>query len=212
MSNPNPLQVLSDSLLYIGIITNSNQGLTLVDVKLVHHFIYDVLSHVANASEKAFASLRHEQNLLADADGKLGENDGVTIFLESLKNKEVKNQDNILGEYGIGDLADVEIIERLNNETATTGIYLSYGKWAQAWLNNGGEGLYSLEWDSDIVQDGYAQGDMSGGETFARVENGTLEFLSPAGDTLVPLGKFEFGLRFDSLPPIPWAPDSCGPE
>ncbi|CAL8129100.1 unnamed protein product [Orchesella dallaii] len=194
----------------LGIFTGSNQGLTLVDVKVVHHFIYDVLSHVANASEKALARLRHEQNLLAD--GKLGRNDGVTNFLESVKNKEVKNQDNILGQYGSGDLGDVEIFERFNTEKETNGIYLSYGKWAQAWLNNVGEGIYSLEWDSDIVEDGYAQGDMSGGETFARIENGTLEFLSPAGDTLVPLGKFEFGLRFDSLPPIPWAPDSCGPE
>lgn len=114
--------------------------------------------------------------------------------------------------FGIFFKGDIEILEKFNNQTNATGLYLSYGKWYSGWLEYIGDSVYQIAHDTDIVQDNYAAGtklDVG----YVRVnEGGTLEVLSPSPTGMVALGKFKLGVSLDILPPVPWAPDSCGPE
>lgn len=113
----------------------------------------------------------------------------------------------ILGNYK----GDIEILEKFNNQTNATGLYLSYGKWYQGWLEHIGESVYQITYDTDIVQDNYAAGEKLD-VGYVRVdENNTLEIVSPSPNGMVVLGKFKLGVSLDILPPVPWAPDSCGP-
>ncbi len=109
-------------------------------------------------------------------------------------------------------IGDAEILEKFNDQTNTTGLYLSYGKWYTGWLEYIGESVYQITYDTDIVQDNYAGGDKSNVGYIRVDEAGTLEMVSPSANGLVVLGKFKLGVSLDILPPVPWAPDSCGPE
>lgn len=92
------------------------------------------------------------------------------------------------------------------------GLYVSYGKWTKGWLELAVVPIYKVFWDTDVVQDNYANGNPDS-FSYMRIQNGTLEFL--AGDdvnNIRPMATFQLGVSLDTLPPIPWLPDSCGPE
>lgn len=92
-----------------------------------------------------------------------------------------------------------------------TQLYVRYGRWNHGWLENIGGPVYQITWDTDIVQDNYASGDATG-ISYATVENETLSFVLPVGDELFVTGSFKLGVSLDILPPVPWTPESCGPE
>ncbi|CAL8138663.1 unnamed protein product [Orchesella dallaii] len=193
----------------IGVFYSTNQGPLWQDSFVLSTFIYDSLIGVNNASEKAIERLANQQTAFAK---KISKKDEVVAkFLKKNKSVGKQNEDIIFGKYGSGSSGDIEIFEKFNNETNSTGIYLSYGRWVQAWMENIGGSTYYLTWDSDIIQDFYATGDLIGA-AYATVNNGTLDILLPAGEVLLSMGKFELGVSLDILPTIPWAPDSCGPE
>ncbi|CAL8109666.1 unnamed protein product [Orchesella dallaii] len=192
----------------IAVFSSSNQGPLLLDSAVLSTFIYDTLAGLNNATEKAIERLESQRVSFAQKISKRDE--AVTKFVEKSKSVKKQNED-IIGKYGSGSSGDVEIFEKFNNQTNATGIYLSYGRWAQAWMENIGGFAYYLTWDSDLIQDNYAGGDLIGA-AYAIVYNGTLDILFPAGEELQSMGKFELGVSLDVLPEVPWAPDSCGPE
>ncbi|ODN01571.1 Protein flp [Orchesella cincta] len=192
----------------VGIFSNTNQGPVLADVRILHTFIYDTLIGVNDATEKALKALRNHQaepRKLTEKGARV-----VTEFLQKCTKTRSQNE-VIIGNYGSGIQGDIEISERFNNQTNATGLYMDYGKWTQAWLEHVEGDTYKLIWDTVMIQDFYANGDPTG-LVYSTFKNGTLEILMPMGDALMSMGKFELGVSLDTLPPIPWAPDSCGPE
>ncbi|CAL8109668.1 unnamed protein product [Orchesella dallaii] len=192
----------------IGIFTSSNQSPALIDSGIIHTLVYDLLIGVNDASTKALRHLEYKRKEHMQLIERRDEN--VAKFLQKYALTEKQDED-IFGNYGSGIAGDVEISERFNDQTNTTGIYMSYGRWGQAWLEHVGGVTYSVTWISDIVQDLYAAGERNS-TMHSTINNGILEIFMPVGDTLSFMGRFELGVNLDTLPPIPWAPDSCGPE
>lgn len=105
--------------------------------------------------------------------------------------------------------------EKLNEETNRMELRLDYGIWYKGWLEEQPEGpgaLFKIHIESDLPQGDYAFG-IPGDEYYAMFDNGTMTLIQkiPMEEDMV-LGRFKHGLRSGDLPPVPWEPDSCGPE
>ncbi|ODM87483.1 hypothetical protein Ocin01_19198, partial [Orchesella cincta] len=136
----------------VAVFTSANQGPASMNHVGVHTFIYDTLTGVNNGTEKASERL---EKLRVEQARQVNEPvDAVPKFMQTITTATKQNED-ISGKYGSGSSGNVEIFEKFNHQTDTTGIYMSYGRLAQAWLENIGGAYYRLIWDSDVIQDYY---------------------------------------------------------
>ncbi len=87
---------------------------------------------------------------------------------------------------------------------------MNFGKWGQAYLLGTDMPFkFLVLWDSDVVQDRYAMG-LPDNETFVMFDEDITDF--QIIDYGIPTEKFVKGVSLDILPPVPWSPESCGPE
>ncbi|ODN01540.1 Protein flp, partial [Orchesella cincta] len=177
----------------IGIFMGMHEGPLWVSPMVVHGFIFDILRGVnsTTATEKALKLIEKARQ---KQESKVKQ-EKVALFRKPAQEK--RNWAEIVGKYGSGSSGDLEIIEKLNDQTNATQLYLNAGKWYRGWLGDeDAEGRFLLTWDSDVNQDYYAAGDLSGGEAYVQVRNGTAELLHRIVDELGSLAKFELGNKF----------------
>lgn len=202
----------------LGIFTSSNQAPVMLDQMILHSFIFETLERSENVEERITRLIDRKSTEYAE---KISTQTKVTKnFLGGLgeHKKTNRNFSEITGSYGSGSSGDIEIFEKFNPDTNSTGLYLSYGKWAHAWLeiyDNDDKSDETAEvinlkviWDTDIIQDNYAAGDPTG-LNYGRIYNQTLEFIGPGAEQVIVYGTFKLGVSLDKLPPIPWSPGSC---
>lgn len=105
---------------------------------------------------------------------------------------------------------EIEITTKTRTETNTTELYMNFGEWGKAYLLGTDTSLnFLVLWDSDVVQDRYAMG-LPDNDTFVIFNEDITDFqIIDYGVSTLKLVK---GLSLDILPPVPWSPESCGPE
>ncbi|CAL8109669.1 unnamed protein product [Orchesella dallaii] len=196
--------------LKIGIFTTTNQGPVEVDSLVLHTFIFETLRGTENAVEKAMQNWKEIKTKSRKAYNER-EKAFSEVLLQSKKPEIHQSFKNIVGNYGSGGSGDLEVLEKFNNITNTTALYMRYGKWAKGWLEEVGNDMYKIIWDTDIIQDYYAAGERDSGN-YAVIRNGNLEFVQSAFEGLILpfLGNFKLGVSLETLPTIPWDSDSCG--
>lgn len=198
--------------LKLGIFTASNQGLfSVISPQSLHVFLMETARGSTDANEKTQKIVDIFKRVWAYLQSVNGNKQGaIDKFLEETAKGEQADVSEILGLYGSPTGGDLILKEKFNEDTNSTGIYLSYGKWVKAWVEGLGGTVYKLIWDSDIVQDGYASGTTTYLE-FITIKNGTLTFYWDLSGTLQPWVKFQYGASLDMLPTVPWDAGSCGP-
>ncbi|XP_037024097.1 uncharacterized protein LOC119065995 [Bradysia coprophila] len=112
------------------------------------------------------------------------------------------SQESVVGNYGHPVEGDIEIT--LRNGT----LYFRYGTWGKGYLNQHSKHpVYYVIWDSDFVQTIYF---VAGGlvDTFFSFETENTFSIIIFGEVIT----FQRGVSLDTLPKIPWKPESCTPE
>ncbi|XP_037039464.1 uncharacterized protein LOC119076674 [Bradysia coprophila] len=110
------------------------------------------------------------------------------------------NQESYVGNFGHPVEGDMEIT--LRNET----LYFRFGIWASGYLNQHPTyPVYYVIWDSDFVQDIYFAAGGLIDIFFSFESENTFSVIFEQVTT------FQRGLSLDTLPLIPWEPESCAP-
>lgn len=195
----------------LGIYTSVNEGPLMLDRIVPHAFIFELLkgTPAKEAREKAMNRIEKLRKRM-----KIRRERGRENILEQHKGKGVKSIEEIVGKYGSGSGGDLEIYEKLNPVTNITQLYVDYGKWNKGWMESVGGDLYEISWDTDIDQFYWTMGELLG-KVMIVVGNDSIKFVTPnfGGNLeLTELGTFWRDVSLDKLPPIPWDPESCGPE
>lgn len=140
----------------------------------------------------------------------LNTNRVATVLHHSQIRNSVEPAD-ILGVYGHAINGDVSIRYPLGGDNTTLQLYLS--EWAFGRLQpfNGSNTIYSVEWDTTIMDHFYSY---PWAVPNFWVDFGIVDTALLRLGELDLYGEFEFvkNATLDTFPPIPWRPDSCGPE
>lgn len=190
----------------LSVFTSSNIGPIKLNPHVLHAFIFETFNGADNAEQEA--------RIVGDAWKFIEENkkEKVEKRLEKfLKDKAsryrpIVRADELVGEFGNGAAGDAAIVEKWNNDTGATGLYVTYGKHGTGWLEAmwPPNPIYKITFDSDILQDFYGADNL-----FWLVGDAeSIEFLVVLNGEFESFGVFKAGVSLDKLPPIPWQPDS----
>jgi len=195
----------------LAVFSSSNVGPAWVDPMVLHAFIFETIARNPNAAENA---MKLKENLDAEKELKKmnAEKEFKTIYDAAVEKGSSQKAADIVGQYGSGSGGQVEVSEKFNEARNATEYYLKYGRWYSGYLQDVAGGfLFKIDFDTDVVTDDYASGsDTSLGH--ALFNDDELLFITITPDASAITGRFKLGVRMDLLPPVPWAPDSCGPE
>lgn len=191
----------------LSIFTASNIGPLQLDPTVLHAFIFETLNGADNPEHEA--SIVAEAWKLRQEQKKKTKNTDLQTFLKEKASCFLKGTDPAsepIGKYGSGAAGDAEIVEKWNEETNQTGLYLTYGKHGNGWVKLVEFSIYRIVFDTDIISQGF-NGQL---DLFWLVGNAEcIEFILLEGEEFVSFGVFYAGVSLDKLPPIPWLPESC---
>lgn len=196
----------------LGIFTGSQEMPLNVDQMILHTYIYDLINDKKNAEQRAknFTKAFRKQESFKMESQKETISKYITELQETPNDKEPRN-DEWIGEYGNGASGNFEIVEKWNDDTNTTELYIIYGRFAHGWLEHVGVETFRIVPTTDMVQDYYIlTGNKESINFITRVNNDTLQMFILFQGMEIDYGKFTLGITLDKLPPIPWSPESCG--
>lgn len=189
----------------------------------LHTFVFEALRGNVDAEELGIEHLKqtriqheieHKENIAAMSEfvGKFKKGGNIKAHF---------NKETMTGTYGNVVSKEVEVFLKYNPSTNVSGLYISYGKWIQGWLESMGQSttddleeteLFKVQWETDIVQENYARGekDFFGFVTIS--SGGEITFMMTLDNFgMIPAASFRKGVetRIENLDPIPWKSDRC---
>lgn len=206
--------------LKLGIFSSTHEAPNLVRKEALHTFIFEAIRGNEHAEELAVEHLKQEKmKILKERQDK---NRVLAKFLGHYKNllgQINHNTTTLIGKYGHPVSGEVEVFRKYNAETKRSELYVSHGKWAKGRLESIGGSVadeendeaFRLHWETDIIQDYYAAGDMEPYGYATISKEGVFTFLVKQAGQMAPLANFKKGVQSDiaHLDPNPWKSDRC---